>query len=69
MQACKGVERLDGDQGKLGAPMLEPKVFHEQMYCISNCDIVGTFRRPLVSRHPGHCAPLPSLGTPLITCS
>ena len=32
------------------------------MHCVeeSNCDIVGTFRRPPVIRCPGHCSPCPS---------
>jgi len=34
--------------GKFGAPMIEPKVFREQMDCTeeSTGDIVGIFRRP-----------------------
>jgi len=34
-----------GAKNKLGAPMFEPKVFWEEMYCIQQktCDIVGTF--------------------------
>ena len=42
--------------------MLEPEVFRKQMHCIEECtcDIVGTFRRPIMFRHPGNCAP-PSL--------
>jgi len=35
-------------RNKFGAPMFEPKVFREQIYCaeVSTCDIVGTFWRP-----------------------
>jgi len=48
--------------------MFKPEVFWEQMYCIeeSACDIVGTFRRPIVIRHPGNCAPLAPLTAALV---
>jgi len=56
----RGVPRLDGAQGK-------KQVWHhwEQMYSIegSTCDIVRTFRRPVVIRPPGFCALLHPLGT------
>ena len=44
--------------------MFEPKIFRKQMFRIeeSTCDIVGTIR------HPGHCAPLYPLVTPLVEC-
>jgi len=37
-----------GARNKFGAPMFEPEIFWNQMYCMeeSTCDIVGTFRRP-----------------------
>jgi len=41
-----------GAVSKFGAPVFEPDVFRNQMYCTegSTCDIVGTFRRgaPLI---------------------
>ena len=48
-----------GARSKFGAPMFESEFFWEQIYCIeeSVCGIVGTFRRPIVARLPGNCAP------------
>jgi len=52
-QVCiRGATRLDGGRGKKQvwrrAPMFEPEVFRNQIYCVeeSTCDIVGTFRLP-----------------------
>jgi len=37
-----------GANSRFGAPMFEPEIFQEQMYCFeeSICDIVGTLWRP-----------------------
>jgi len=48
------------------APMFEPKVFRDHIYCVeemysvegSTCDVVGTLRRP------ERCNPLALLGMP-----
>jgi len=56
-----------GTISRFGAPVFEPEVFPEQVYCIeeSICDIVGPFRRPMqwvgppmVIRRPGNRGPL-----------
>ena len=63
-----------GPSSKFGGPMFEPEVFQKQMYRIerSTCDIVRTFwlppqsfGAPVMIRHPGNCAPLSPLVTPL----
>ena len=48
-----------GAKNKFGAPMFEPKVFWEYMYCIEEktCTIVGTFQGPPVIRGPVYCGP------------
>jgi len=55
-----------GARNRFGAPMFEPEVFREQMYCVeeTTCDMLGLFGRPNDST-PGHCSSLPPLGTPL----
>ena len=62
MVPISDVSRSDGARArnKFGAPMFEPKVFREKMYCIkeSTCNIVGTFWCP------GHCDPCPSRNVP-----
>jgi len=47
-----------GARSKFGTPMFEPEVFRKQIYFIkeSTCDIVGTFRRPIVIRRPENCS-------------
>jgi len=66
-----------GARSKLGAPMFEPTVFQEQMYCTEECtcDIVGTFRclpqwlgAPIVIRRPGNCALLSPHYAPVLNC-
>jgi len=51
-----------GQETSLAPPILEPKVFREQMYCIekSTCHILGTFWHPPAIRRPGRCALLAS---------
>jgi len=46
-RANKG-EMAPGTRNKFGAPVFEPEIFQEQMYCIegSTCDMAGSFRRP-----------------------
>ena len=41
---------VPGAKSKFGAPVFEPDVFRKQMYCIeeSSCEIVATFRVPIV---------------------
>jgi len=61
----------------LGAPMFEPEVYRNQIYCIDEnaCGIVETFQRlaqwfgaPII-RRPGNCAPhTPSLRLCLRAC-
>jgi len=40
--------------------MFEPELFRKQIHCIeeTTCNISGTFRRPILTRRPGNCAPL-----------
>ena len=39
---------MPGARSIFVAPMFEPEVYRKEIYCIegSNCEIVGTFRRP-----------------------
>jgi len=57
-----------GARSKFGAPMFEPEVFRKQMYCtevlVTLLELCGP---PAVIRHPGNCAPLPPVVTPLVT--
>ena len=55
-----GGKMASGERNKFGAPMFEPKVFREQMYCIENrtCDMVVFFFDYPSDLAPGTlCAP------------
>jgi len=55
-----------GARSRFGAPMFEPEVFREQIYCIeeSVCDIVGTLWRLHSDSAPGElCPPYPLVTT------
>ena len=50
-----------GTRNKVDAPMFEPEVFWEKIYRSppkNTGDIVGSSRRPPMTRRPGHCDPL-----------
>jgi len=56
-----------GTRRKFGAPMFEPEVFGSKSTVLKKvlATLLGLFGAPAVIWHPGNCAPLPPLVTPL----
>jgi len=60
-QGRKEVRWLPGQEESLAPPCSNLRAFASEAKLLfeeSTCDIVGTFRRPLMIRRPGNCAPL-----------